>query len=500
MTVPPARVTIRVAVQSSRRLLRDTLSACLAIRPDITVVGKVAEPDEVLALCELRRPDVVILDAGPRLGEIAVLVGKLKRHSPELNVVVTYREATEQDLAAACRAGVASLVPESHGLSAVLALLRPSRGRHAKNSQRGLTDRELEIVVLAGSGHSVPEIAGLLGISPLTVENLKRRVYAKLEVSSSAHAVSKAASLGILDQPDKPASPPRRRATPSQDFPLLTVLCGEPGPALDQVVRVLLTSRLPFVLERMRQSLADTHWARWHRGPLVASLVDPGPQDWGLVEELGVPAILVHSKPLDPPELAEALASGASAMVSADRIDDHYLSVLRMVSQGYLVVDSMPMRPLIGAVRARWHQQVPGTGDLPELTARETDILRSVAQGYSVRQTARSLGIAPKTVENVQTRLFSKLGVRNRSGALAVVEAFGLLPATPPPDDTATATDLRPRPGGAPLSGERDDDDRGGRRLSGAAGGLHGHAELVPGRQPGSEHRLRVGSGRQQPG
>ena len=43
MAAPPARVTIRVVVQSSRRLLRDTLSACLAIRPDLTVVGKVAE-------------------------------------------------------------------------------------------------------------------------------------------------------------------------------------------------------------------------------------------------------------------------------------------------------------------------------------------------------------------------------------------------------------------------------------------------------------------------
>jgi DNA-binding NarL/FixJ family response regulator len=498
-------------VQSSRRLLRDTLSACLAIRPDITVVGKVAEPEEILSLCELRRPDVVILDAGPQLGEMAVLVAKLKRHSPELNVVVTYRDATEQDLAAACRAGVASLVPESHGLTAVLALLRPSRGRHAKPGQRGLTDRELEIVVLSGSGHSVPEIAGLLGISPLTVENLKRRVYAKLDVSSSAHAVSRAAALGILDPADKPAPAARRRATPSQDFPVLTVLRGEPGPALDDVVRVLLASKLPFVLERVAGPVADTHWARWHRGPVVATLVDPDAADWGMVEELSVPAVLVHSKPLDPPELAEALASGASAMVSADRIDDHYLSVLRMVSQGYLVVDSSPMRPLIGAVRARWHTQVPGTGDLPELTARETDILRSVAQGYSVRQTARALGIAPKTVENVQTRLFSKLGVRNRSGALAVVEAFGLLPAAPPPDDTATATDLRPGLAGQDALGpgasqalprKRYHHDGGGRRLAGPAGGLHGHAELVAGGEAGGEHRLGVsaGPGGQQPG
>ena len=71
----------------------------------------------------------------------------------------------------------------------------------------------------------------------------------------------------------------------------------------------------------------------------------------------------------------------------------------------------------------------PGTSGLPELTSRESDILQSLAGGHSIRQTARALGIAPKTVENVQTRLFRKLGVRNRSGALTVADAFGLLPA-----------------------------------------------------------------------
>ena len=150
-----------------------------------------------------------------------------------------------------------------------------------------------------------------------------------------------------------------------------------------------------------------------------------------MVAELGIPAVLVHSKLLDPPELAEALACGASALVAAERVDAHFLSVLRMVSQGYLVVDSMPMRPLIGAVRARWDERASGGSELPELTSRESDILRSMARGHSIRQTARALGIAPKTVENVQTRLFRKLGVRNRSGALAVADAFGLLPAQP---------------------------------------------------------------------
>jgi two-component system, NarL family, nitrate/nitrite response regulator NarL len=116
--------------------------------------------------------------------------------------------------------------------------------------------------------------------------------------------------------------------------------------------------------------------------------------------------------------------------VLADAIGDRFLSLLHMAGQGYLVVDSLPMRPLIGAVRARWDQRESGAADPPELTARESDILRFGAQGYSIRQTARLLGIAPKTVENIQTRLFRKLGVRNRSGAVAVANTFGLLPPT----------------------------------------------------------------------
>jgi two-component system, NarL family, nitrate/nitrite response regulator NarL len=427
MSVPAARVTVRVAVQSSRRLLRDTLAACLAVRPEMTVIGKVAEPDDVFALCELRRPDVVILDAGIRLGEMAARVRILLRHFPGLNVIVMYREASEQDLAAACRAGVASLLPESHGLPAVLALVKRSKGRHARRADGGLTDRELEIIVLTGSGHSVPDIAELLHISPLTVENIKRRVYAKLDVSSSVHAVARAASFGMLDQRAAPAS--RLRPQAEAGTTVLTVVSGQPGPTLDQVVTALIASRLPFVLVRVPGPVAGTHWARWHRGPIVAALVDPGPPDWPVVAELGVPAVLVHGKALDPQELAEALARGASALVAADRVHAHFLSVLRMVSQGYLVVDSMPMRPLIGAVRARWDERASGGLELPELTSRESDILRSLALGHSIKQTARALGIAPKTVENVQTRLFRKLGVRNRAGALAVADGFGLLPA-----------------------------------------------------------------------
>jgi DNA-binding CsgD family transcriptional regulator len=384
-------------------------------------VGRVAEPEELPALCELGCPDTVILDAGPRLSEYTTLVDDLLRDFPGLNVIMIYRDASAPDLALACRDGGTSLVPESHGLAGVLALLRRGGTARPRADQGSLSDRERELVMLTSSGHSVAEVAILLGISPLTVENLKRRLYAKLGVNSSAQAVSKAASLGMLDQR---VSRTTARPASSNDFPVLAIVAGQSCPAMDQVVVALLANGLPFVLPRCRGSLTDSHWASWNRGPLVAVLVNPGAADWDMVEEHGVPVIVVHTEPLDSSELARALADGASSLVAADRIADHFLTVLRMVSQGYLVVDSLPMRSLIGAAR--------GGGALPELTARESDILQSVAKGYSIRQTARALGISPKTVENIQTRLFRKLGVRNRVEALAAVDALGLLPDTRP--------------------------------------------------------------------
>jgi DNA-binding CsgD family transcriptional regulator len=67
-----------------------------------------------------------------------------------------------------------------------------------------------------------------------------------------------------------------------------------------------------------------------------------------------------------------------------------------------------------------------GTG-WSELTVRESQILRSIAAGDTVRQTARWLGITEKTVQNTQARLFRKFGCRNRAATLARAIDLGLL-------------------------------------------------------------------------
>jgi DNA-binding CsgD family transcriptional regulator len=77
------------------------------------------------------------------------------------------------------------------------------------------------------------------------------------------------------------------------------------------------------------------------------------------------------------------------------------------------------------------------TPAMPKLTPREFDILGSIARGHTIRQTARLLGIAVKTVENTQARLFRKLGARNRMEALTIADGLGLIDRAIVPVDEA---------------------------------------------------------------
>jgi DNA-binding NarL/FixJ family response regulator len=180
---------------------------------------------------------------------------------------------------------------------------------------------------------------------------------------------------------------------------------------------------MPFVRIHTLHSVPDDHWAQWHRGPLATLLVDPAAEEWRLASDLGLPTVVVHSVP-DLQAAVDAVLHGAYALVWQNDVPSDLASVLALVAHGYRALSAA----YIGYL-AEWMSKLIGRpeSDVPELTAREQDILRSIARGHTVRQTARSLGIAAKTVENTQTRLFRKLGTRSRSETLTAAYRMGLL-------------------------------------------------------------------------
>jgi len=61
------------------------------------------------------------------------------------------------------------------------------------------------------------------------------------------------------------------------------------------------------------------------------------------------------------------------------------------------------------------------------LTARELEVLRLVAEGFTIRQVASSMEISPRTVESHVTRLYRKLGVKTRVEAVSRAAGLGLI-------------------------------------------------------------------------
>jgi DNA-binding CsgD family transcriptional regulator len=60
------------------------------------------------------------------------------------------------------------------------------------------------------------------------------------------------------------------------------------------------------------------------------------------------------------------------------------------------------------------------------LTQREVEVLRLIAGGQSIKEIARTLGVAPKTADNHIQNLYAKIGVRTRGGATLFALEHGL--------------------------------------------------------------------------
>jgi DNA-binding NarL/FixJ family response regulator len=157
-----------------------------------------------------------------------------------------------------------------------------------------------------------------------------------------------------------------------------------------------------------------------------AVLVEPGVEDWEVGRSLGVPIVLVMPRPDDDVAVVDAIRLGADAIVGYEESGVELMATIAAVVAGDTRLTPRQVRLL--AERSR--SDVLPARDI-RLTARETQILDSIRRGESVKQTARELGISGKTVENLQHRMFRKLGVHSRAHALARAYQLSLLGPIP---------------------------------------------------------------------
>ncbi|HEY4179132.1 MAG TPA: response regulator transcription factor [Kofleriaceae bacterium] len=150
----------------------------------------------------------------------------------------------------------------------------------------------------------------------------------------------------------------------------------------------------------------------------------------GVVRELAARAAAGQSAPAaivlttfdDDEMLLDMVRAGAKGWLLKDVSLDVLADAIRSVAGGGTMI-----RPHISERALRTIAGEPRDRTLSGLTARELQVLRLMAAGYSNREIAAVLGAAEGTVKNHTSSILAKLGVRDRTRAVLTAIERGLV-------------------------------------------------------------------------
>jgi DNA-binding NarL/FixJ family response regulator len=123
----------------------------------------------------------------------------------------------------------------------------------------------------------------------------------------------------------------------------------------------------------------------------------------------------------------DALGAGASGFLLKDATAERLFDAVRIVAAGEALLAPTVTRRLV-AEFARMHVRRRGPdAALQALTARETEVLRLIAEGLSNPEIAARLVVGEETVKSHVSRVLAKLGLRDRTQAVVVAYESGLV-------------------------------------------------------------------------
>lgn len=207
----------RVLIVDDHAVVRRGIQMFLETDPSIQIVGEAEDCLDAVQQARNLQPDIILMDLVMPQGDGIEAIAEIKRHSPDLKVIVLTTFGDESRAVAAMEAGANGyLLKDADGgalLQAVHAaqqgdmpihpqvvqhLVRNLTKRDGTNGTKGLTEREKEILQLVSQGLSNKGIAQSLSLTPGTVKVHVSNILDKLGVCNRTEASVLALQMGLI--------------------------------------------------------------------------------------------------------------------------------------------------------------------------------------------------------------------------------------------------------------------------------------------------------------
>jgi two-component system response regulator NreC len=212
---------------------------------------------------------------------------------------------------------------------------------------------------------------------------------------------------------------------------LIRVLIADDHSVLRAGLRMLLSAQSDIdVVGEAADGVEVSRSARELRPDIVLlDLSMPGPRSGKVIRDVlrACPKtrVLILTMHDDAAYLRSALLAGAAGYLVKKAADSELISAIRAVHAGRTFVDltqTAGLPPLSKSGKAAGQWQPP-----KNLSRREREVLRLLAQGHSNQQIADKIHLSVKTVETYRTRLSEKLGLKGRAELYRFAAESGIL-------------------------------------------------------------------------
>jgi DNA-binding NarL/FixJ family response regulator len=211
----------RILLADDHAIFREGLRAQLSSVDGMEVVGEAGDGRQAVKIAEKIKPDLVVLDISMPLLNGIEATRQIIKAAPKTKVIILSMYKDRQYITEALKAGALGYIAKEESFNRLVTAIktvlkgriylcpdtenivlgnfvRQLQSANSSASRSPLTYREREVLQLIAEGKTGKDIAGILFVSPTTIDTHRRNIMRKLGIHTTAGLVKYAIQHKII--------------------------------------------------------------------------------------------------------------------------------------------------------------------------------------------------------------------------------------------------------------------------------------------------------------